>query len=341
MAIQPDFDPHRLEQLLGGAVQLAPVTSGQSNPTWFVTCRDRELVLRKKPNGVTAASAHAVDREHRVMSALADSGVPVPRMVMMEDDPSVIGTPFYLMERLYGEVSETSDLPDMAAQDRSAIYLDAARVLAKLHSVDWQQVGLSDYGRPSDYYARQVRRWCRQWESAKTATLDPNYAARIDALAAWFGANIPPESPTTIVHGDYRIGNVMYGLTPAGIVGVLDWELSTLGDPLSDLSHWLMFYDLTPDQMGGLAGLDLADLGIPSAAAFLDHYRASGGCAAPLTTFHRAFAMFRMAVILEGITSRVQSGQAAHDDAQAVGALAPQFACLAETLLSSDTALHP
>lgn len=317
---------------------LAPVTSGQSNPTWFVSTPTRELVLRKKPAGVIASSAHAVDREHRAMSALAGSDVPVPAMVMFEDDPAVIGTPFYLMERLYGQVSETSDLPALSSEERGAVFHDAARVLAAVHSVDWQAAGLSDYGKTRDYYPRQVRRWARQWDTAKDAGMEAAFSNRIDALAGWFAENIPAESPTTLVHGDYRIGNLMYGTKPARIEAVLDWELSTLGDPLSDLAHWMMFYDLSPEQMGGLAGLDLSTLGIPDGAAFLDQYRASGGCDVPLTSFHRAFAMYRMSVILAGITARAKAGQAAHDDAVAVGAMAPEFALLAETLLSGDKA---
>ncbi|MBR9862098.1 MAG: phosphotransferase family protein [Rhodobacteraceae bacterium] len=336
MAIQPDFDPRELESVLGEPVKLAPVTSGQSNPTWFVSTNTRDLVLRKKPAGATASSAHAVDREHRVMSALAASEVPVPAMVMFEADPTVIGTPFYLMERLYGQVSEDSDLPALDPADRGAVFRDAARVLAAVHKVDWQNAGPADYGKASDYYPRQVRRWARQWDTAKAAGMEKTFCDRIDALSGWFAENIPAASPTTLVHGDYRIGNLMYGTNPARVEAVLDWELSTLGDPLSDLAHWMMFYALSPDQMGGLAGLDLATLGIPDWAAFLDHYRASGGCDAPLTRFHRAFAFYRMSVILAGITARAKAGQAAHDDAVAVGAMAPQFALLAETLLATD-----
>ena len=336
MTIAPDFDPDRLTKVLGGPVTLAPVASGQSNPTWFVTCGGREMVLRKKPGGETAASAHAIDREYRVLSALASSGLPIPAMVMMEEDPAVIGTPFYLMERLHGDVTEDSALPGVAPEDRRAIYRDAAAVLARLHRVDWAAVGLSDYGRPGGYYERQARRWSRQWEATRTRP-DP----LVDELAAWFADNLPPESPTTIVHGDYRIGNLMLGLAPARIAGVLDWELSTLGDPLSDLAHWLMFHAFRPDQMGGLAGLDLAALGLPSDAELLDHYLAAGGCAAELRPFHRAFALFRMSVILEGITARALSGQAAHHDAMAIGALAPEFARLAAQVLASDKTLTP
>jgi aminoglycoside phosphotransferase (APT) family kinase protein len=331
LGLAPDFDLDRLEAFMGAPLQLEAINSGQSNPTWFVTSPEQEFVLRKKPAGTTIDSAHAVDREFRIMSALQGSGVPVPRMVRMVDDPDVIGTPFYLMERLRGQVSDTTDLPALGALDRKAVHLDAARVLARLHRLDWQALGLADYGRHTDYYPRQVRRWCGQWDA-----LDHRHDPLVDSLSAYFRTNLPDENPTTIVHGDYRIGNLMYGGTPARIVGVLDWELSTLGDPLADLAHWAMFYDLTPAQMGGVSGLDLGALGLPDRAAFLATYAEAGGCDAPLTAWHRAFAMFRMAVILEGITARAAAGQAASADACAVGALAPDFARLAEGILSSD-----
>lgn len=330
----PDFDPVQLERVLGGPVQLAPVSGGQSNPTWFVRCKGREMVLRKKPRGTTLASAHAIDREYRVMAALQDSGVPVPGLVLFEADPEVIGTPFYLMERLAGVVSDDTALPGFSPDDRRAVHLDAARVLARLHRVDFTAAGLGDYGRPFGYFSRQVARWRGQW-----LALEGRQDARIDALARWFDGNIPAETPATIVHGDYRIGNLMLARDPAGVAAVLDWELSTLGDPLADLAHWSMFYDLRPDQMGGIAGLDLAAQGLPDAAEFLDTYRAAGGCEAPLRPFHRAFAMFRMAVICTGITARAEAGQAASADALAVGALAPDFVRLAEHHLSTDT--HP
>ena len=334
VTVAPDFDLHSLERFLGGPVELAPVNSGQSNPTWFVTCKGQAMVLRKKPAGATLASAHAVDREFRILQTLQDSGLPLPRVLRMVEDSSVIGTPFYLMERLHGQVCNSSALPDLAPADRRTLHLEAARVLAGLHQLDWRGLGLSDYGRDGDYYPRQVRRWCGQW-----AALDKQGHPVMDALSRHFASTGPVQNPTTIVHGDYRIGNLMYGTAPARLVGVLDWELSTLGDPLADLAHWAMFYDLTPAQMGGLAGLDLAALGLPDRAAFLDAYLAAGGCAAPLTPWHRAFAMFRMAVILEGITARAAAGQAASADARAVGALAPDFAALAERLLASDR--HP
>lgn len=331
MAIVPDFDPDRLRDVLGGPVTLSPVASGQSNPTWFVDQADRRLVLRKKPLGATLASAHAIEREYKVMNALAGSGVPVPRMILLDEGSEQLGTPFYLMERLDGCVSEDSALQGLEPPQRTAIYDDTARVLARLHGVDWAATGLSDFGRHEDYYARQVRRWSRQWEASKTRD-----DAEIDALSEWFAANTPKDSTITIVHGDYRIGNLMYASDGTRLVGVLDWELSTLGDPLSDLAHALMFWSLDPDQLGGIAGLPLADLGLPSPQAFLETYRAAGGVDFELTPFHRAFAFYRMSVIFEGITARARAGQAASADALQVGALAPVCARLASGILSSD-----
>ena len=331
MNVAPDFDPARLEAVLGGPVALRPVASGQSNPTWFVDHAGRRLVLRKKPRGANLSSAHAVEREYRVMAALEGTGVPVPRMVMLEEDAEVLGTPFYLMERLDGVVSEDSALPQFSADSRRAVYNDAARVLARLHAVDWDAVGLGTFGKSSDYYARQVKRWAHQWEA--TRTRDDRL---IDALSDWFSNNVPADSKTTVVHGDYRIGNLMLDPASSRVVGVLDWELSTLGDPLADLAHWSMFTVLGPEQLGGVAGLDLGALGIPGSRQFLDIYRAAGGVEAELTPFHRAFALYRMSVIFEGIKSRAETGQAASADAAEIGALAPVCARLADEILSGD-----
>lgn len=335
MAIEPDFDPQRLGDYLGGPVSLEPVTGGQSNPTWFVETGQQQLVLRKKPTGTTLSSAHAVDREYRIMAALAGTGVPVPAMVRLEPDPAILGTPFYLMAKLEGRVFDESALHELDAGERHHVYSNAAEVLACLHQVDWRAAGLADFGKPGDYYARQVRRWKMQWETSKTRD-DP----RIDALSDWFAQNIPAENPTTIVHGDYRIGNLMIAAKAPKIAGVLDWELSTLGDPMADLAHFSMFWFLSPSQLGGLSGLDLNQLGIPTQQEFLEIYQKAGGLQAPITPFHQAFAFYRMSVIFEGITSREKTGQAVHKDAKAVGALAPICVELAERAISSDLDLN-
>jgi aminoglycoside phosphotransferase (APT) family kinase protein len=324
----PDFDPARLEPLFGGPVRLvAAGGDGQSNPTWFVHTADQQVVLRKKPAGQIARGAHAVEREYRIMAALAKTPVPVPRMILLEPDPAVIGTPFYLMARLAGNVDTQTGLPAVSPADRRSLHLAAARILGQLHALDWRALGLADFGRPADYYARQMHRWRGQLD-----TLGQTAAGPLHELADWFAANGPAENSATLVHGDYRIGNLIHD--GGAITGVLDWELSTLGDPLSDLAHWSMFYDLRPDQMGGIAGLNPVALGIPSRQEFLEVYRAAGGCSAPLCRFHRAFAMFRMSVILEGITAREQAGQSTSENAHAIGALAPDFAQLARDILS-------
>ncbi|MBL6430121.1 MAG: phosphotransferase family protein [Maritimibacter sp.] len=329
-----DFDLDRLEAAIGGPLALAPVASGQSNPTWFVTRGDERMVLRKKPAGQTLSAAHAIEREYQIMEALHGSDVPVPRMILLEEDPEVIGTPFYLMEMVAGQVHDQCAMPDLAPVSRGSFYAAAAQVMAALHRIDWAACGLGGYGRVGDYYERQVRRWTRQWEDAGVGA-DP----MIDELQRWFAANIPAASPTTIVHGDFRVGNLIHDADNDKIAAVLDWELSTLGDPLADLSHWMLFYDLAPDQLGGLAGLDLRQLGIPEPTAFLDVYRAAGGCTQPLRPFHLAFAHYRMAVIFAGIAARARSGQAVSEDAAAVGSLAPICAAHAHRILSSDRAV--
>lgn len=331
MTIKPDFNPAQLEQAIGGPISLEPVASGQSNPTWFVTRGADRLVLRKKPAGKTLSGAHAIEREYRIMAALAGSGVPVPEMILLEEDTDVIGTPFYLMERVEGQVHEESALPALPPEDRGIFHRDAARILAALHRVDWMAVGLEGYGKPDGYYERQVRRWARQWQDSR-ADPDP----LIDSLNDWFSANLPRPSPTTIVHGDFRVGNLMYDQTRKCISAVLDWELSTLGDPLADLAHWFLFYDLAPDQLGGMHGLDLAALGVPGPQAFLDDYHRAGGPNLELTPFHRAFAHYRMSIIFSGIAARVRSGQAVSSDAAQVGALAPVCARWAHDILSTD-----
>jgi len=331
MTTRLDFDRERLEQAIGGPITLDPVASGQSNPTWFVTRGAERMVLRKKPEGQTLSGAHAIEREYRIMKALAESAVPVPGMILLEEDPEVIGTPFYLMERVDGQVHEMSALPDLPKAARAGFYRDAAQVLAALHRVDWAAVGLEDYGKVGDYYQRQVRIWARQWQESGT---DPD--PLLAELHDWFADNLPEPSPTAIVHGDYRVGNLLFDAAAGRITAVLDWELSTLGDPLADLAHWLLFYDLAPDQLGGLKGLDLTAIGIPDPGAFLAEYHGAGGPDLLLTPFHRAFAHYRMSVIFAGIAARARSGQAVSSDADRVGALAPVCAALAQDLLASD-----
>ncbi|SDX28159.1 Predicted kinase, aminoglycoside phosphotransferase (APT) family [Albimonas donghaensis] len=327
-----DFDPARLSAYLGGGeVRIRRISGGQSNPTYFVDHGGRALVLRKKPNGDLLPSAHQVDREYRVMAALDGSGVPAPRMIALVEDPEVIGAAFYLMERLDGRVEHDSALPGWSAAERAEGYADLARVLARLHGVDWAAAGLEGFGRPENYFARQIARWTRNWNTARTRE-----DANIEALSTWLAANVPADDAPTIVHGDYRIGNVIWAKDAPRVLGVLDWELSTLGQPLADLAHAACFWEFEPGQLGGVQGLDLDRLGIPDLAGFARTYAAAGGSDTALSPFHRAFALFRFAVIFEGIAARHQAGSAAGEDAAAVGALSAPAAAKAAAILAGS-----
>jgi aminoglycoside phosphotransferase (APT) family kinase protein len=340
---QTDFEPEALFSHLrnhlpglsadidAGAVTITPISGGQSNPTYFVTVGDRELVLRKAPNGELLPGAHRVDREYRIMDALSGSGVPVPDMVRLENDKSVLGASFYLMERLHGQVVHESILPDHSPEARSAIYQHKARVLANLHRVDVADKGLEDFGRKGPFFSRQIHRWTQQWELSKTREIP-----EIDQLAKWLAENDDGDETSTLVHGDYRIGNLMLHPTEPRIVGVLDWELSTLGHPLADLAHATAMWHITPEEYGGLMGADLKALGIPGRQQFEETYLEAAGFSNGLTTFHHAFALFRWAVIFQGIAKRAQSGNAASENAANVGALAVSLGRRGAELLSGE-----
>ena len=324
----PALDAERLGRWLAARVQgadgplaIEPIAGGQSNPTFFVTAGARRLVLRKKPAGALLPSAHAVDREHRVMQALAATDVPVPRMLGYEADPGVVGTPFYVMERLDGRVFADCAMPGVAPAERRAAWLAAADALAALHRVDWRAAGLGDFGRPGGYFERQVERWSRQWALSKTREL-----AEVDRVAAWLRDHVPADGTTTIAHGDFRLGNLMFHPSEPRVVGVLDWELATLGHPLADAAYCALAWRLLPDEYMGMRGLDQAALGIPTETEFLDRYHRGAPDAGRVRPFHTAFALFRLAVIFEGIAARARSGVAASADAARVGALSGVFA---------------
>ena len=332
-----DFEPDRLENFLKGAVaglagkmRLEQIGGGQSNPTYFVTFHNRAMVLRKQPGTNLLPSAHAVDREYRVMSALAATDVPVPKMVLFHAERDVVGTPFYMMERLPGRVFPNYALPGMQPAERRAIYLAMAETMARLHKVDWTAIGLSDYGRAGSYFSRQLARWTKQWQMSRTRD-----NADIDRLMAWLPAHMPDESETTISHGDFRLGNLMFHPTESRVVGVLDWELSTLGHPLADVAFNCIAYHTFPAEYGGIRGEDLEALGIPSEDEYLRHYYRHSGRSDGVTSFHFAFALFRLAVIFEGIAARALSGNATSSNAAEVGELAPVFARRAVELIDS------
>ena len=322
------FDEGRLEawlrQALPGRARgfaLTPVAGGQSNPTFLLDLGAERLVLRKQPPGELLPSAHAIDREFRVISALADTDVPVPRAVLYCADADVIGTPFYLMERVAGRVFDGADLPGMAPRERREMYRSLAQALGRLHRVDPNAVGLSDYGRQGGYFARQIARWTRQWEATKQAD-----NADIDWLIETLPGAIPEDDATAISHGDYRVGNVMFAPEAAQVVAILDWELSTLGHPLADLAHVCMAWHSAPEEYGGIMGLDHAALGLPGRAEFEDWYGAEAGHGLRLEPVHMAFALFRFAVVFEGIAARAKAGNAAGANAAEVAHLSAVFA---------------
>lgn len=327
-----DFDPERLVAFLhqrlpglSGSMRLEKIGGGQSNPTYFVSFDNRRLVMRKKPNGNVLPSAHAVDREYRVMKALADTAFPVPPVVLFHERSDVVGTPFYLMECVEGRVFSEGALPGMAPDERHAIYIAMAEILARLHQIDWRAAGLADFGKPSQFFHRQLRRWEQQWALSKT---QDNSA--LDELLVWLNQNIPDDDETTLTHGDFKLNNLLFHPTESRVVALLDWELSTLGHPLADLAFNTVAWRTLPSEYGGIRGLDLAALGIPSEQEYLKHYYRATGRTDPArqsTPFYWAFALMRLAVIFEGIAARVAKGNAVAENAAEVGDLGAAFAC--------------
>lgn len=309
--------------------RIDPISGGQSNPTYFLGLKNRSFVLRKAPGGTALPAAHAVDREFRVMAALEGSGVPVPKMVLLENDPSVLGARFYLMERLYGSVEYDSRLQGRSMQQRSAIYADKARILARLHAVNWEAAGLESFGRPGPFFSRQIHRWSSQWELSKTREIP-----EIDQLIVWLRENDDGDETTSIVHGDFRVGNLMLHPHEPRAIGVLDWELSTLGHPLADLAHTTCMWHVSPEEYGGLLGCDLGELGVPNRKEFEEMYYEASGVTGVLTTFHHVFALFRLAVIFEGIADRARQGNAVAENAHLVGNLSVVLARRAAEIVS-------
>ncbi len=294
-----------------GALRVEQFQGGQSNPTYRVTAGDRRYVLRRKPPGKLLPSAHAVDREHRVMAALGGTGVPVAKMLALCEDPAVIGTAFYLMEYVEGRVLWDPTLPGMAPAARAAHYDELNRVLATLHKIDYAAVGLADFGKTGSYIERQIARWSKQYEAAGAERIPS-----MDALIAWLPQHVPPGDETSIVHGDFRIDNVIFHSTEPRVLAVLDWELATLGHPLSDFAYHAMVWRLAPGQFRGLKGCDFAALGIPTEDEYVAAYCARTGRASiPHWEFYLIFNMFRIAAILHGVLARALQGNAASANA--------------------------
>ncbi len=325
-------DAARLEEWMRGAVDgfrgpltVAPISGGQSNPTYRLESPSGRYVLRRKPPGKLLPSAHAVDREFRVMSALRSSDVPVPRMRVLCQDEQVIGTMFYVMDHVDGRVFYDPRLPGLSAADRRAMFDDMNRVIAALHQVDPAVVALGDFGKPGNYFARQIARWSQQYKASETETIPA-----MDRLIEWLPAHIPPGDETTIVHGDYRMDNLIFHPAEPRIVAVVDWELSTLGHPLGDFAYHVMTWRFTPELFRGLAGVELGPLGIPDESAYVAAYcRRTGRQRIEHWDFYMAFVMFRMAAIFQGIMGRVRDGTASDARAREAGAKARPVAELA------------
>jgi aminoglycoside phosphotransferase (APT) family kinase protein len=289
-------------------VTLSQITGGLSNPTYLMQIAGQDYILRKKPEGKLLPSAHAIDREYRVMNALVNTDVPVPKMVHYCADETIIGTAFYVMEFLEGRVFHDNALPGVKASERTAIYDAMNATLAALHKVDPAAVGLLGFGRQGGFIARQVARWQAQYESGKFRDVP-----EIPRLGQWLAGHLPDDETTTIVHGDFRLGNLMFHPTKPIVIGVLDWELSTLGDPLSDLGYNLMTWIMDRSEYDGLGGHDLADLGIPDIADYATRYHQRRGGTGGFDPYYTAFAFFRLAVIFEGVVARSRQRKATAD----------------------------
>ncbi len=288
---------------------------GQSNPTYLVETLAQRYVLRKKPPGRLLPSAHAVEREYRVMRALQDSEVPVCLTLLLCEDSAVIGTPFIVMQHVDGRVYQDPSLPGLAPEDREAVYAHMNKALVALHALSPKELGLEDFGRPGNYYERQVSRWSRQYNASQTHSIPS-----MDRLADWLPRNIPSTDETRVVHGDYRLGNMILHPTEPRIVAVLDWELSTLGHPLADVAYNLMAYYLPVHRHHGLVRNDPATSGIPARESQLASYcQLSGRDAVRHWNFYLAFAMFRSAAIGQGVYRRGLDGNASSSTALELG----------------------
>ncbi|AEG49817.1 aminoglycoside phosphotransferase [Sphingobium chlorophenolicum L-1] len=289
---------------------------GQSNPTYRLTTGSQRFVLRRKPFGNLLPSAHAIDREFRILSALRPLGYPVPRSIGLCTDESIIGAMFYVMELVNGRILWNGTLPEQAPATRKAIYHEIIHTLAKLHSIDYESAGLSDFGRAGNYFQRQIDRWTRQYRASET-----NAIPEMEQLIQWLPTTIPPQERSSIVHGDYRIDNLIFAADETRIAAVIDWELSTIGDPLADFANFLMNWIMPPNQRSGLRGTDFAGTGIPAMEEAVEIYcQATERPGVPDLHWYFAFNQFRLACIGQGIKRRALDGNASNAAADAASA---------------------
>jgi aminoglycoside phosphotransferase (APT) family kinase protein len=312
------FDAERLRAYMadrmdgvGADIEVRQFPGGQSNPTFMIVTGGREYVMRKKPPGDLLPSAHQVEREYKVMTALGNTGVPVPKTYMLCEDDGIVGTPFFIMDKVPGRVLEDPTLPDFSPAERTAIYDDLIGVLAALHAVDYEAVGLGDFGRHGNYYERQISRWSKQYVASKTEEIEA-----MDRLMEWLPANIPADPLTTLVHGDYRLGNTIVHPDRPKIAAVLDWELSTFGHPLADLAYCYV------SCFGGLHYEAVAREGLPTEDRFVQRYcDLTGRGGIPDWTFYKVFQLFRLAAIVQGVYKRGLDGNASSERAVTYGHL--------------------
>ena len=299
---------------IGRVESVSQFQGGQSNPTFLLNTSTGRFVLRRKPAGALLPSAHAVDREFRVISALRDTEVPVPRTHCYCDDNSVIGTAFYVMEFVDGVIFTDSHLPTLGVEQRARAYDDLNRVIAALHSITPESVGLGDFGKPGNFVSRQIDRWTKQYRASETEKIEA-----MESLIEWLPRHVPADEPARIIHGDFRLGNVMFDRDDLRVIAVLDWELATLGNPLSDFAYTCMAWRMSYESPV-LSGSHLAGLGIPSEEKFVAQYcRRTGREAIVDLDFYIAFNMFRFAAILQGVAARALQGNASSANALETG----------------------
>ncbi len=330
------FDPARLEAYLArevkgfaGPLTVSQFKGGQSNPTYRLDTPNRQYVLRRKPPGKLLPSAHAVDREFRIITALARQGFPVAEPVIYCADESVTGTAFYVMGFVPGRVFWNPEMPGSNPAERAVVYASMNGAMARLHSFDPAAIGLGDFGRGENYVARQVDRWSKQYRASETQKID-----EMERLIEWLPAQIPPAGPPRLVHGDYRLDNVILHASEPKVLAVLDWELSTVGDPLADFTYHLMQWHMPQEDTGAgtgsLVGHDLAALGIPAMAEYVEMYRQHTGLdPRPHLAAYLAYNFFRIAAILQGIAGRVRDGTATNEHAAAKGQMVRPLAATA------------
>jgi aminoglycoside phosphotransferase (APT) family kinase protein len=291
-----------------GPLTIEQFKGGQSNPTFKLITPAKNYVLRAKPGPAAKLlpSAHAVDREYRVLTALHGSDVPVAKTWALCEDESIIGRAFYIMDCVDGRVLWDPTLPGFSNSERRAVYAEMNRVIAALHKVDYVAIGLADYGKPGNYFARQIARWSKQYKASETEKIEA-----MDKLIEWLPQNIPTDEESSIVHGDYRLDNMIFHPTEPKILAILDWELSTLGHPLADFSYHCMTWNLSTNEFRGMAGVDLKSLGIPTQEEYVAMYcQRTGRSKIDNWDFYMAYNMFRLAGILQGIMGRVVDGTA-------------------------------